>query len=186
MRGTYRLYGRRMRSSNVLGHGRPMPQGWWDGTTGLEPVDLVIRRVLERGWAHHIERLMVLGNALCLLRVDPEEVWRWFMVMFVDAYDWVMVPNVYAMSQFAAGEAITTKPYVSGSNYLRKMSDVPTGEWCEDWDALFWTFVGDHLDGFRSNPRSSMMARSYEGFDPARKSALTRRAAHWLEGGTAG
>lgn len=65
-----------MRSSNVLGHGRPMPNGWWDGTTGLEPVDLVIRRVLERGWAHHIERLMVLGNALCLLRVDPEEVRR--------------------------------------------------------------------------------------------------------------
>ena len=62
---------------------------------------------------------MVLGNAMLLLRIDPDEVYEWFMTMFVDAYDWVMVPNVYAMSQFAAGELVTTKPYVSGSNYLR-------------------------------------------------------------------
>ncbi|WP_134773054.1 cryptochrome/photolyase family protein [Ornithinimicrobium flavum] len=180
MRGTYRLYGRRMRSSNVLGHGRPMPQGWWDGTTGLEPVDLVIRRVLERGWAHHIERLMVLGNALCLLRVDPEEVWRWFMVMFVDAYDWVMVPNVYAMSQFAAGEAITTKPYVSGSNYLRKMSDLPPGDWRQAWDGLYWSFVEDHREAFEANPRSSFAVRSLDGMDEAKIAAHREAAAPWL------
>ncbi|GGK60654.1 hypothetical protein GCM10011509_06230 [Ornithinimicrobium pekingense] len=89
--------------------------------------DLVIRRVLERGWAHHIERLMVLGDALCLLRVDLEEVWRWFMVVFVDAHDWVMVSDVYAMSRVAAEAAITAKPYVSGSSYLRTMSDLPPG-----------------------------------------------------------
>ena len=98
-----------------------------DRRDGLEPVDLVLRRVLDHGYAHHIERLMVLGNAMCLLRTDPDAAYEWFMEMFVDAYDWVMVPNVYAMSQFAVGEAITTKPYVSGSNYLRKMSDLPRG-----------------------------------------------------------
>jgi deoxyribodipyrimidine photolyase-related protein len=101
--------------------------------------------------------------------------------MFVDAYDWVMVPNVYAMSQFAAAEAITTKPYVSGSAYLRRMSDVPPGEWTEDWDALYWTFVRDHLDVFARNPRSRMIARSHEGMDPARKAAHSRRARPWLE-----
>ena len=177
MRGVYVVHGRRLRTRNLLGMDRPLPQGFWDATTGLDPVDLVVRRVLDRGWCHHIERLMVLGNAMLLLRVDPDEVYTWFSAMFVDAYDWVMVPNVYAMSQFAGGELVTTKPYVSGSNYLRKMSDLPTGEWCDDWDALFWTFVRDHLDGFRSNPRSSMMARTYEGFAPAKKAALTRRAA---------
>lgn len=186
MRGVYVVHGRRMRSRNLLGLDRRLGEGWWDGTTGLDPVDLVVGRVLERGWCHHIERLMVVGNAMLLLRVDPDEVYRWFSALFVDAYDWVMVPNVYAMSQFAAGELVTTKPYVSGSNYLRKMSDVPPGDWCDDWDALFWTFVRDHLDGFRSNPRSSMMARSYEGFDATRKRALTRRAASWLEGDVAG
>ncbi|WP_122261009.1 cryptochrome/photolyase family protein [Ornithinimicrobium cerasi] len=180
MRGTYRLGGRRMRTSNVLRHARPLPEGWWDGTTGLDPVDLVIRRVLERGWAHHIERLMILGNALCLQRVDPGEVWRWFMVMFVDAYDWVMVPNVYAMSQFAAGEAITTKPYVSGSNYLRTMSDLPKGPWCEAWDGLYWSFVEDHREAFEANPRAGFAVRTLDGMDPGKRAAHRAAAAPWL------
>lgn len=180
MRGTYRLWGRRMRTSNVLEHGRAMPDGWWTGETGLEPVDLVIRRALERGWVHHIERLMVLGNALCLLRVHPDEVWRWFMCLFVDAYDWVMVPNVYAMSQFAAGEAITTKPYVSGSNYLRTMSDLPTGEWRSAWDGLYWTFVEDHRDVFEANSRSGFAVRSWDGMDEAKRQAHRAAAAPWL------
>ncbi|GAA0971655.1 (6-4) photolyase [Nocardioides aquaticus] len=180
MRATYVRHGRQMRSRNHLGHGRPLADGWWTAETGLDPVDAVLERVLERGYAHHIERLMVLGNAMCLLRTDPDAVYEWFMEMFVDAYDWVMVPNVYAMSQFATGEMITTKPYVSGSNYLKKMTDFGPGEWREDWDALYWTFVRDHLDVFTRNPRSSMIARSYEGMDPAKKAAHSRRAAPWL------
>lgn len=180
MRATYVVHGRRMRSRNHLHHTRPLAQGWWTAETGLAPVDTVIERVLERGWAHHIERLMVLGNAMCLLRTDPDEAYEWFMEMFVDAYDWVMVPNVYAMSQFAAGAMITTKPYVSGSNYLRKMSDLPAGDWTDDWNALYWTFVRDHRDVFARNPRSTMIARGYDGLDPATKAAHTKRAASWL------
>lgn len=180
MRATYHLWGRRMRSGNRLGHTRALAPGWWDATTGLDPVDHVLRRVLETGYAHHIERLMVLGNATCLLRTDPDAVYEWFMEMFVDAYDWVMVPNVYAMSQFAAGAAITTKPYVSGSNYLRKQSDLPTGEWTQDWDALYWTFVRDHHDVFAGNPRSRMITSLYDKMAPATKAAHTRRAEGWL------
>ncbi|MFK5584063.1 cryptochrome/photolyase family protein [Serinicoccus sp. LYQ131] len=180
MRATYLVWGRQMRTSNVLEHGAAMPESWWTGTTGLDPVDLVIRRVLERGYAHHIERLMVLGNALCLLRVHPDEVYRWFMSLFVDAYDWVMVPNVYAMSQFAAGAAITTKPYVSGSNYLRKMSDLPRGDWCTAWDGLYWTFVEDHRDVFEANPRSGMAVRSWDGMDPEKQRAHRDAAGPWL------
>lgn len=182
MRATYVIHGRRMRSRNHLRHTRPLARGWWTAETGLAPVDTVIERVLERGWAHHIERLMVLGNAMCLLRTDPDAAYEWFMEMFVDAYDWVMVPNVYAMSQFAAGAMITTKPYVSGSNYLRKMSDLPTGEWTDDWDALYWTFVRDHHDVFARNPRSMMIARAYDGLAPAIKAGHTRRAQLWLAG----
>ncbi len=180
MRATYVLYGRRMRSTNRLAHARPLDEGWWTARTGLAPVDEVVGRVLEHGWAHHIERLMVLGNAMCLLRTDPEAAYEWFMEMFVDAYDWVMVPNVYAMSQFAAGDTITTKPYVSGSNYLRKMSDYATGEWTADWDALYWTFVRDHHEIFARNPRSRMVANLYDGMAPAKKAAHTRRAQGWL------
>ncbi len=183
MRATYVTQGRRMRGGNALRHARPLDAGWWTASTGLAPVDHVIERVLEHGWAHHIERLMVLGNAMCLLRVEPDAVHEWFMEMFVDAYDWVMVPNTYAMSQFAAGDAITTKPYVSGSNYLRTMSDYARqdwGDWQQDWDALYWTFVRDHQDVFASNPRSRMMSTMYERLDPATKAAHTRRAAAWL------
>lgn len=180
MRATYVLWGRRMRTTNQLGHTRPLDRGWWDASTGLDPVDLVVERVLERGWAHHIERLMIAGNAMCLLRTDPDAAYEWFMELFVDAYDWVMVPNVYAMSQFAAGTAITTKPYVSGSNYLRKMSDLPRGEWSHDWDALYWTFIKDHHDVFARNPRSRMVATLYDGLAPAKKAAHTRRAQRWL------
>jgi deoxyribodipyrimidine photolyase-related protein len=118
---------------------------------------------------------------MTLLRADPDAVYEWFMELFIDAYDWVMVPNVYAMSQFAAGEAITTKPYVSGSNYLRKMSDLPRGDWTDDWDALYWTFVRDHREVFEGNARSQMMTRMYDGLDPAKKAAHTRRASTWLD-----
>jgi deoxyribodipyrimidine photolyase-related protein len=181
MRATYVLYGRRMRTSNHLRHTRPLAAGWWTAQTGLDPVDHAIDGVLERGWSHHIERLMVLGNAMSLLRTDPDEVHEWFMQMYVDAYDWVMVPNVYAMSQFAAGDGITTKPYVSGSNYLRKMSDLPTGAWTSAWDGLYWTFVRDHRDVFEGNHRSRMMTRMYDGLDPAKKAAHTQAAARWLD-----
>ncbi len=181
MRAAYVVHGRRMRTRNLLGFSRPLPKSWYDATTGLAPLDTVIERVLRTAYSHHIERLMVLGNATALLRIDPDEVYAWFMALFIDAYDWVMVPNVYAMSQFAAGELITTKPYVSGSNYLRKMSDLPTGDWTEVWDALYWQFVADHREGFSSNPRSSMAVRTYDRMDAGRRRHLAGVAATWLK-----
>jgi deoxyribodipyrimidine photolyase-related protein len=114
---------------------------------------------------------MVLGNIMVLCRIDPDEVYRWFMELFIDAYDWVMVPNVYGMSQFADGGTFTTKPYISGSNYIRKMSYYPKGEWCDIWDGLFWSFIGDHLDFFGGNPRLSMMARNWEKMSAAKQDA---------------
>ncbi len=180
MRASYVVHGRAMRTRNLLGLTRELDGSWWDGSTGLEPVDTVIGRVLRHGYAHHIERLMVLGNAMLLLRIDPDEVYEWFMSLFVDAYDWVMVPNVYAMSQFAAGALVTTKPYVSGSNYLRTMSDFGPGDWTAAWDALYWQFVADHRDGFAANPRSNFAVRTYDRMSDSRKNELAALAADWL------
>ena len=143
-----------------------MPAAFYEGTTGIEPVDQVIRAVKETAYCHHIERLMVLGNFLLLCRIHPDDVYRWFMEMFIDAYDWVMVPNVYGMSQFADGGLFTTKPYLSGSNYVRKMSDFPAGPWCEVWDGLFWSFIADHRDFFLKNPRLAMRARTCDKLGP--------------------
>ncbi len=95
---------------------------------------------------------MILGNIMLLCEFDPDEVHRWFMTLYVDAYDWVMVPNVYGMSQFADGGLMSTKPYISGSNYLMKMGHFPIGDWQKTWDGLFWRFMHVHRDFFSANP----------------------------------
>ncbi len=182
MAGIYRHRGVALRNGNFWGHDRPMPRAFYDATTGIPPVDRAIRRVLRDGWCHHIERLMVLGNFMLLCRIRPDDVYRWFMELFVDAYDWVMVPNVYGMSQFADGGTFTTKPYLSGSNYILKMSDERKGDWCAVWDGLFWSFIADHAGFFGKNPRLSMMVRSWERMPEAKRMAHTRAAAEFLEG----
>jgi deoxyribodipyrimidine photolyase-related protein len=166
IRGVYLEFGRRERSRNFWEHQRTLPPSFYSGTTGIEPLDLVIRRVLKHAWCHHIERLMILGNFMLLCEFHPDEVYRWFMELFIDAYDWVMVPNVYGMSQYADGGLITTKPYISGSAYVLKMSNFRKGPWCEIWDALYWRFVDRHRSFFAANPRMSMMARQCERLGP--------------------
>jgi deoxyribodipyrimidine photolyase-related protein len=157
MRGVYLGLGRRQRVSNFWGHENAMPSAFYDGSTGIEPVDTVIGRVLKYGYCHHIERLMILGNFMLLCEIAPKAIYRWFMELFIDAYDWVMVPNVYGMSQFADGGLITTKPYISGSAYVLKMSNFKRADWCPIWDALYWRFIDKHRDFFASNPRMSVM-----------------------------
>jgi deoxyribodipyrimidine photolyase-related protein len=100
---------------------------------------------------------MVLGNFMLLCDIHPNQVYRWFMELFIDAYDWVMVPNVYGMSQHADGGLMTTKPYISGSSYILKMSDYAKGDWCEVWDALYWRFIDREREFFSSNPRMRVM-----------------------------
>ncbi|MBU6327908.1 MAG: cryptochrome/photolyase family protein, partial [Verrucomicrobia bacterium] len=113
MHGIYQSRGMAIRKGNFWNFTHPMPRSFYDGTTGIPPVDRVIRQLLTDGYCHHIERLMVLGNFMVLCRIKPDDVYRWFMEMFVDSYDWVMVPNVYGMSQYADGGTFTTKPYIS-------------------------------------------------------------------------
>jgi len=182
MHGIYRHRGTEIRNGNFWNFTRPLPRSFYDGTTGIPPVDRVIRQLLEDGYCHHIERLMVLGNFMLLCRIKPDDVYRWFMEMFVDSYDWVMVPNVYGMSQFADGGTFTTKPYLSGSNYILKMSDERKGAWCEIWDGLFWSFIGDHLPFFQMNPRLSMMARNWEKLSPDKQAAHRKSAEVFIEG----
>ncbi|WP_310425110.1 cryptochrome/photolyase family protein [Chamaesiphon sp. VAR_48_metabat_135_sub] len=162
IRITYVRKGRSQRTSNYWGFTRSIPASFWNGTTGILPLDATIKKTLKSGYCHHIERLMVVGNFMLLCEFDPDEVYRWFMEMFVDAYDWVMVPNVYAMSQFADGGGMCTKPYISGSNYLMKMSNFPKGDWQVTWDGLFWRFMHVHRDFFLSNPRLGMLVKMFD------------------------
>jgi deoxyribodipyrimidine photolyase-related protein len=133
IRATYEDLGVTMRNANHWDHQHALPNGFYDGSTGIDPIDETIERILRTGYSHHIERLMVLGGFMFLCEIQPREIYRWFMELFVDSYDWVMVPNVYAMSQHADGGLITTKPYFSGSSYIRKMSHWKKGPWCDIW-----------------------------------------------------
>jgi len=181
VRGVYECKGRQQRTSNRLGHTRKLPASFYDGTTGIPPIDQTIRKLLKTGYVHHIERLMVLSNFMNLCGFDPNAVYQWFMELFIDAYDWVMVPNVYGMALFADGGMMSTKPYVSGSNYIRKMSDYKAGDWETIWDALFWTFMDRNRDVFGKNPRLSVLMSHWDKTDRDARMAKIKVAERYME-----
>ena len=181
IRAVYELKGTEERTKNYWNFHTPIPASFYTGTTGILPIDETIKKVLETGYCHHIERLMVLGNFMLLCEFNPDEVYRWFMELFIDAYDWVMVPNVYGMSQFADGGLMATKPYISGSNYLLKMSDYPKGDWQATWDALFWRFMHTHRSFFLQNPRLGMLVRSFDKMSQEKQLAHLTLAEKYLK-----
>lgn len=181
IRIVYEREGTKQRTTNYWKFTRKIPVSFWNGTTGIAPIDVTIKKVLETGYCHHIERLMVLGNFMLLCEFDPNEVHKWFMEMFIDAYDWVMVPNVYGMTQFADGGLMTTKPYISGSNYLMKMSDYEKGEWQPIWDGLFWRFMHVHRTFFLSNPRIGMLVHTFDKMSSDKQNAHLSSANNFLK-----
>ncbi len=159
---------------------KPIPSSFYTGETGITPLDDSIKNILETGYAHHIERLMIIGNLMLLCRFHPNQVYKWFMELFIDSYDWVMVPNVYGMSQFSNGGLFTTKPYISASNYIRKMSNYKFDKWCITWDSLFWTFIDDHKNIFKNQYRLSMIIRNLERMDTYKKNTYRDKAHEFI------
>lgn len=182
VRALYLLEGRRQRTTNFWNHRKKIPASFYDGTTGIEPLDNAIGRLLQHGYLHHIERLMIVGNFMLLCGIDPADIYRWFMELFIDAYDWVMVPNVYGLSQYADGGLMTTKPYLSSSHYIKKMSDYPEGRWCEIWDALYWHFMSGQKEFFSKNPRMRVMVRQLEKMGESRLNHHLDTARRFLDG----
>ena len=181
IRGIYEFHGGEERTKNFWDFDRKIPASFYDGTTGIPPIDITIKKMLKTGYCHHIERLMVLGNFMVLCEFNPDEVYRWFMELFIDAYDWVMVPNIYGMSQFSDGGLFATKPYISGSNYLMKMSDYEKGDWQATWDGLFWRFMDVHRDFFSKNPRLAMLLGSFDKMNPEKKEVHISNAEVYLD-----
>ena len=146
-----------LRNSNFFEFKNPIPKKIIEAKSGIQILDDTIKKLELTAYNHHIERLMILGNIFLLLEIKPNEVYEFFMKNYIDAYDWVMVGNVYGMSGFSDGGSITTKPYISSSNYLLKMSDYSKNEsWCEILDALYWRFLYKYSFKFDKNPRMKM------------------------------
>lgn len=150
-----------MKDSNYWRAENKLPEAFYAADTGLPPVDDSIENALQNAYCHHIERLMVLGNIMLLLEIDPDDVYDWFMEMFIDSYEWVMVPNIYGMSQYSWTEMMT-KPYISSSNYIRKMSHYSSGEWEDLWDGLYWDFIDSHREKIDDIQRMSFMVSTLE------------------------
>ena len=177
----YRNYETRLYNTNFFNHKRKMKESWYEGTTGIEPLDVAIKQAKKYGYCHHIERLMVLANFMNLAQIDPSEVYKWFMEMFVDSGDWVMAANVFGMGLMSEGGIFATKPYISGSNYIRKMSHYPKEEWCDVWDGLYWGFVGNNFEYIKGNPRMGMTIKNYERMDPVRRRKFSKLRSLFLD-----
>jgi deoxyribodipyrimidine photolyase-related protein len=181
IRGVYISKGNEERTKNFWKFKKKIPASFYNGSTGIDPLDDTIKKILKTGYCNHIERLMVLGNFMLLCEFDPDEVYRWFMELFIDAYDWVMVTNVYGMSQFSDGGLMASKPYISGSNYIMKMSNYKKGKWQTTWDGLFWRFMDLHRDFFLSNPRLGMLVRMYDKMPTEKKQKHHEEAGLFLD-----
>jgi deoxyribodipyrimidine photolyase-related protein len=152
VRFIYLFHGKDMFEMNQLKHNNKLSSHWFNATTNIEIIDHMINKVSKYAYLHHIERLMVMGNFALLTLLHPKEVYKWFMICFIDSYEWVMIPNVFGMSQYALTNiSMMTRPYVSSSKYLLKMSNFKKNEWGDIWDALYWNFINKHKNILRNN-----------------------------------
>ena len=184
IRGIYQNYDQQLEENNFFQHKNSLTKKWYDGTTGLDPLDHSIKNAQKYGYTHHIERLMVLCNIMNLCEIKPNEVYNWFMEMFVDSSDWVMSPNVYGMGLFSDGGIFSTKPYICGSSYFMKMMNFKKGNWNDIMDGLYWRFINKNRKFFQSNPRLNMMVNIYDKMNTERKNNIIKKANQFIRDNT--
>ena len=167
MRGIYFLGGPDYVRQNALNAKRPLPEFFWTAETDLNCLRRSIGQTLDEAYAHHIQRLMVIGNFALLAGLDPFEVHEWYLAVYWDAFEWVEAPNVIGMSQFADGGVVASKPYVSSGAYIDRMSDycrgcrysvkTKMGEGACPFNLLYWAFLDRHEDSFAKNGRMNQI-----------------------------
>lgn len=186
MRGLYWKEMPQYESLNELDNHNPLPNFFWTGKTKMNCLEKSITQSLENAYAHHIQRLMVIGNFALLTQTNPQEVDNWYLGVYIDALQWVELPNTRGMSQFADGGIVATKPYVSSANYINKM-----GNYCKEcayshtkkteddacpFNALYWNFLAEKKEYFKGNQRMAMMLNLLHKKEPAELNQLQKRA----------
>lgn len=172
-----------LRNSNYFEFTNKIPKKLINGSSGINVLDDAIKKLKISAYNHHIERLMIIGNLFMLLEIDPNEVYKFFMAHYIDAYDWVMIGNVYAMICYCDGGQITTKPYISSSNYIIKMTnDYKKSEaWTKIWDGLYWRFINKYKHKFDKNPRMTMQIKLVEKMDPLKLQEHIKNAENFIK-----
>jgi len=191
IRGIYFHHGPDYLDRNALGHQRDLPPMYWGEATDMRCIAECIAQTRDEGYAHHIQRLMVLGNFALLAGVAPRQVHDWFLASFVDAYDWVMAGNTIGMTQFADGGVVASKPYVSSGNYIAKMSDYcdhcgysvkkKTGEGACPFNLLYWAFMDRHRARFEKNPRMAQMYGTWDRMAEEKRDTILAEAGAFLD-----
>lgn len=190
IRGMYWLGMPEFAEANALGATRPLPEFYWTGETEMRCLASAVDQTRREAYAHHIQRLMVLGNFAMLAGVDPKAIDAWFLVVYADAYQWVELPNVIGMSQYADGGRLGTKPYAAGGAYINRMSDycggcrydvkARTGPDACPFNALYWDFLARHDTKFRTNPRLRNMYATWDRMPEAQQAAYRESASAFL------
>jgi deoxyribodipyrimidine photolyase-related protein len=191
MRGVYWSHMPDFAQLNFFQHDRKLPKWFWTGETKMNCLKHAIGQSLDKAYAHHIQRLMVTGNFMLLAGIDPDEVDRWYLGIYIDALDWVELTNTRGMSQFADGGIVGTKPYVSSAAYIDKMSEycsgcaysksLKTGEMACPFNSLYWHFYDRNESKLASNPRIGMMYNVWRKMDPSNQFALLVQAEYYLQ-----
>ena len=185
IRGVYWENMPQYKEMNFWSHNKSLHKNWYSGETGIPPLDDAIKESIETGYTHHINRLMIISNLMNLSNIQPAEIYRWFMEMYVDSADWVMVPNVFGMGTYADGGIFSTKPYICGSSYMLRMSNYKKGDWCDAVDGLYWKFIEKNRDFFATNPRLALMPKSLDKMNEDRKIKIFGAAEEFIENNTA-
>jgi deoxyribodipyrimidine photolyase-related protein len=191
MRGIYWREGPGYVDRNFLNHKRSLPGWFWTGKTEMNCLHQAIGQTLATAHAHHIQRLMVIGNFALLIGADPKQVHQWYLEIYLDAYEWVELPNTLGMSQFGDGGLLGSKPYISSGAYINRMSDYcgacryavkeRVGEDACPFNALYWDFLARHRDKLGDNHRLAMPYRTWDRQTSDDQTATRRQAKSFLE-----
>lgn len=182
VRGIYWLMMPDYAERNAFGNRRALPEFYWDGNTRMNCMGQAIGQTLEHAYAHHIQRLMVTGNFALLAGIEPKQICDWYLAVYMDAYDWVELPNTLGMIMHADGGYLGSKPYCASGQYIKRMSNhckschykvtEQTGERACPFNALYWHFIIRHKDMLAGNHRMAMIYRNLERMDPVKRDAV--------------
>ena len=178
-------------NENFLNATRNLPEFYWKADSKINCINQCVKETKQNAYAHHIQRLMVLGNFALLAGLDPEQVNEWFLIVYADAYQWVELPNVTGMILFADGGYLASKPYAAGGNYINKMSNYcknckydvskKNGPDACPFNYLYWDFLARNRPKLASNPRIGMMYRTYDKMSEEKKRAIESDSIRFLD-----
>ena len=190
IRGVYWLDMPQLKTANHYGHTRALPRWYWTGETRMACMKDVVGQTLQHGYAHHIQRLMVTGQFALMAEISPQAVADWYLAVYVDAVEWVELPNVAGMALFATGPRFTSKPYIASGQYIKRMSNYcsgcpyrpeqRTGDDACPVTTLYWHFLDKHEAVLAKNPRTSLMAKNITRLSVGERTSIGARAAYIL------